>query len=206
MHWAFRIGLDASGLKSEYPDRAMTRQTSLLFAVVLIAAPADATAEKPPVHPFESRADLTPEGRIHELVFDRLKQLGIQPANVCSDEVFVRRVYLDCIGTLPTAQEAREFLLDRDPNKRRQLVDRLLEREEFADSCPLRVPDISTVRRFRASRRAVLRAWPLHHLSVRPSRTEAGRSGLDRAVRRDQGRSGQRVGFRRVRVRFSQWY
>ena len=74
-----------------------------------------------------------PQGRIDELVFDRLKQLGIQPAQVCSDAVFVRRVYLDVIGTLPTSEEARQFLLDQNPNKCSILIDRLLARDEFAD-------------------------------------------------------------------------
>jgi len=103
-------------------------------------------AEPTFVRTFENRADLTPEGKIDELVFGTLKQLGIQPANVCSDEVFVRRVYLDVIGTLPTAQEAREFLLDRDPNKRRALVDRLLQREEFADYWAMKWCDLLRVK------------------------------------------------------------
>ena len=62
-----------------------------------------------------------------------MKQLGIPPARLCSDEVFLRRAYLDVIGTLPTADEARQFLKDADPDKRAKLIDRLLERDEFAD-------------------------------------------------------------------------
>ena len=95
---------------------------------------------------FDGSADLTPAGRIDELVFERLEQLDIQPAHVCSDSVFVRRVYLDVIGTLPTAREAREFLLDRDPNKRRVLIDRLLERDEFADYWAMKWSDLLRVK------------------------------------------------------------
>ncbi len=52
--------------------------------------------------------------------------MGIQPVR-CSDAVFVRRAYLDVIGTLPTAQEARDFIQDADAkNKRRLLIERLL--------------------------------------------------------------------------------
>jgi len=80
------------------------------------------------------------------LVFDRLKQLGIQPADVCSDEVFVRRVYLDVIGTLPTPREARQFLRDRNPSKRRILIDRLLERPEFADYWAMKWGDVLRVK------------------------------------------------------------
>ena len=78
--------------------------------IVLAAAIAGA-AEEASLSVFEKPAELTPERRIDELVFGRLRQLDIQPAHLCSDGVFVRRVYLDVIGTLPTAEEAREFLL-----------------------------------------------------------------------------------------------
>lgn len=72
-------------------------------------------------------------GKIDELVFARLAKAGIQPAALSSDEVFLRRAYLDVIGTLPTAQEASAFLADPDANKRTALIDRLLARDEFAD-------------------------------------------------------------------------
>jgi hypothetical protein len=124
----------------------MNMKISSILAVVLIAAPAGTGAEEPLVRPFESHADLAPQGPIDELVFDKLHQLGIQPAHLCSDEVFLRRVYLDCVGTLPTPQEAREFLLDRDPDKRRELVDRLLGREEFADYWAMKWGDLLRVK------------------------------------------------------------
>jgi len=96
--------------------------------------------------PFESSAALTARNKIDELVFGRLKRLDLQPANLCSDAVFVRRAYLDVIGTLPTAQEARAFLADQDPNKRSSLVDRLLEREEFADYWAMKWSDLLRVK------------------------------------------------------------
>lgn len=102
---------------------------SVCLMQILLAAPVGTAASSL----FESCAVPTPRSQIDEQVFGRLEQLGIQPANICSDAVFVRRAYLDVIGTLPTAQEARAFVLDQDPNKRSTLIDRLLEREEFAD-------------------------------------------------------------------------
>ncbi len=87
-----------------------------------------------------------PQGRIDELVVGRLTQLGIAPAKVCSDGVFVRRVYLDVTGTLPTADEARRFLTDSDPDKRRKLIDRLLEREEFVDYWTMKWCDLLRVK------------------------------------------------------------
>jgi len=56
---------------------------------------------------------VTSHGKIDDLAFEQWKRLGIQPANPCSDEVFVRRVYLDVIGTLPTPEEASQFLSDQ---------------------------------------------------------------------------------------------
>jgi hypothetical protein len=51
---------------------------------------------------------------------------GIKPNKQTDDFVFVRRVYLDVAGRIPTDVEAREFLNDKDPEKRRKLIDQLL--------------------------------------------------------------------------------
>jgi len=119
---------------------------SLVSAVVLLAAPLGTAATNEVLSPFESRAVLTPRSQIDKLVFGRLEQLGIQPANICSDAVFVRRAYLDVIGTLPTAQEARTFILDQDPNKRSTLIDRLLQRDEFVDYWAMKWSDLLRVK------------------------------------------------------------
>lgn len=99
-----------------------------------------------PPHPFANASTPAPGNRIDELVFGQLKQLKLQPAEPCSDAVFVRRVYLDVIGTLPGAVEAREFILDRNPNKRAALIDRLLERDEFADYWAMKWSDLLRVK------------------------------------------------------------
>jgi hypothetical protein len=96
--------------------------------------------------PFENPGDVTPEGRIDELVFARLTELNLEPAQLCSDPVFVRRVYLDVTGTLPTAAEARQFILDRDPAKRGKLIDQLLARDEFADYLALKWGDVLRIK------------------------------------------------------------
>ena len=114
--------------------------------LVLAAAVADRTHAATPPSPFEMGAEPVAQGRIDELVLGRLKQLGITPARVCSDGVFLRRAYLDVIGTLPTADEARQFLSDSDAGKRRKLVDRLLDRDEFADYWAMRWCDLLRVK------------------------------------------------------------
>lgn len=95
---------------------------------------------------FECSAALTPDCKIDQLVFAELARLKLQPV-LCSDAVFVRRAYLDVIGTLPTAKEAREFIRDPDSkNKRRLLIDRLLERDEFADYWAMKWGDVLRIK------------------------------------------------------------
>lgn len=57
---------------------------------------------------------------------------AIEPSSPCNDEAFLRRVYLDLVGRIPTAEDAREFLADTNVAKRVGLVDRLLGSEEYA--------------------------------------------------------------------------
>jgi hypothetical protein len=66
-------------------------------------------------------------------VFDRLAALRIPPSGPSGDEEFLRRAYLDTIGTLPAPAEALAFLDDRSPDKRSRLVEALLARSEFSD-------------------------------------------------------------------------
>jgi len=70
---------------------------------------------------------------IDDFVFARLKQLKLNPAELSSDSVFLRRVSLDLLGVLPTGEEARAFVSDHSIDKRARLVDDLLSRPEFAD-------------------------------------------------------------------------
>jgi hypothetical protein len=74
-------------------------------------------------------------------VFAKLRLLRIAPAPLASDEVFLRRVYLDVIGVLPAPGEARAFLADPSPDKRSRLIDRLLERPEYAEFWGMRWAD-----------------------------------------------------------------
>ena len=82
---------------------------------------------------------------IDELVWDKLQQMGVRPAELCDDATFLRRAYLDVIGTLPTAAEARQFLDDPATDKRQRLVDQLLQREEYAIYWSLRWSDLLKV-------------------------------------------------------------
>lgn len=70
---------------------------------------------------------------IDDLILEQLQQLNIAPAIRCSDEVFVRRAFLDTIGSLPSATETSDFLEDSSPDKRELLIDELLQRPEYVD-------------------------------------------------------------------------
>ncbi|MCX7866813.1 MAG: DUF1549 and DUF1553 domain-containing protein [Limisphaera sp.] len=96
--------------------------------------------------PYTASEPAQPRGELDRLVFERLQELGLRPAPPCSDAVFLRRVYLDVIGTLPTAEEVRAFLEDRQPEKHAALIERLLAREEFADYWALKWGDLLRVK------------------------------------------------------------
>ncbi|MDF7800579.1 DUF1553 domain-containing protein [Pontiellaceae bacterium B1224] len=83
---------------------------------------------------------------VDRLVDSKLDELGIPPSDICSDEVFLRRVYLDMLGTLPTPQEARKFLSSNVANRREQLIETLFERPEFADYWALKWCDLLRVK------------------------------------------------------------
>ena len=79
---------------------------------------------------------------VDQLVDDKLKQLQILPSDLCSDEEFLRRAYLDATGRLPTLEETKTFLDDPSPEKRARLVDRLLESDDFASFWTLKWGDV----------------------------------------------------------------
>ncbi len=79
---------------------------------------------------------------VDELVDAKLRLLQYQPSKVCSDSEFLRRVYLDVIGLLPTIEEANAFLADADSEKRARLIDQLLERDEYAKFWTLKWGDL----------------------------------------------------------------
>lgn len=79
-------------------------------------------------------------------IFKKLQTLQILPSELCTDEEFVRRVTLDVVGMLPTADETAKFLADTDPQKRAKLIDSLLERPECAEFWALKWGDLLRIR------------------------------------------------------------
>jgi hypothetical protein len=120
--------------------------TPILLTVSLVIAPSGLAASTQTLNPYDSKVEKAARNAVDDAVFAKLESCKVEPAAVCSDGVFVRRVYLDVIGTLPSGFEAREFILDRSPSKRRALIDRLLERDEFADYWAMRWSDVLRIK------------------------------------------------------------
>ncbi len=70
---------------------------------------------------------------IDESVLAKLRRLNVPPSPPVGDAEFIRRLFLDTIGVLPTADETRAFLADTAADKRDRLIETLLERPEFVD-------------------------------------------------------------------------
>jgi hypothetical protein len=74
-----------------------------------------------------------PRNFIDESVQKKLKALGLPASKICDDATFLRRVTVDLCGRLPSLEEVEQFLNDQDPNKRDNLVNRLLDSTDYAD-------------------------------------------------------------------------
>jgi hypothetical protein len=74
-----------------------------------------------------------PKNLIDELVFKKLKAVGMPPSLICDDATFLRRACVDIAGRLPTAGEAERFMADQDAYKRDKWIDRLVDSAEYAD-------------------------------------------------------------------------
>lgn len=98
--------------------------------------------------PADYRWPAPPENNyVDRHVFAKLELLHIPPAELCSDEQFVRRLYLDLCGILPAPQETRAFVDATAPDKRARLVDQLLQRPEFVDYWTKKWMDVLRVSR-----------------------------------------------------------
>jgi len=110
--------------------------------------------------PYPFKVDPAAYGRpvnlVDAAVLAKLRALNLEPGGPCSDEEFLRRVFLDVLGTLPTADEARRFLDDRAPDRRERLIREVLERPEYASIWALKLCDHSMVRKEHMGRKNTL--------------------------------------------------
>ena len=93
-------------------------------------------------------------GQIDRLLAAKWAEAKVQPARPADDAEYLRRVYLDLVGKIPTAAEARDFLDDPSPDKRTRLVESLLDSPAYLThateslshrcSCPRPTPTASS--------------------------------------------------------------
>jgi hypothetical protein len=90
---------------------------------------------------------------IDDYVLAKWKALHVAPSGSASDAVFIRRAYLDAAGILPTAEEVENFLADQSADKRRKLIESLLQRDEYVDYWAYKWSDLLLVssRKLRAN-------------------------------------------------------
>jgi hypothetical protein len=95
-----------------------------------------------PARPGFIWQELPESNPVDHHIFAKLRDIRMLPSPVCSESVFLRRAYLDALGVLPTAEEARAFLADNRRDKRSRLINALLQRPEFADFWALKWSDL----------------------------------------------------------------
>jgi hypothetical protein len=85
--------------------------------------------------PLGAAVDKLPPAKnfIDEIVFKRLKTVGMPPSDLADDATFLRRVTFDVAGRLPTLDETQGFIADPSPDKRDRAVDRLVDSSDYAD-------------------------------------------------------------------------
>lgn len=75
--------------------------------------------------------DFEPNNYIDELAAGKWKKLGLRPSPPCDDATFLRRVTIDLCGRLPTVDETEAFLKDGSDNRRKEVIDRLLDSPDY---------------------------------------------------------------------------
>jgi hypothetical protein len=142
-------------------------------------ASARKTAETP-------QAPLAHRNFVDDFILGKLEQQNIQPARISSDEEFVRRVYLDIIGRIPSAQTVKDFVANTDARKRDSLIEALLLAPEFNDKWAVWFQDLvgmtdepsTGLRRPRVEGRNKFDFWIREKLSHNASMTSIVRAAI----------------------------
>ena len=135
------VGIHATSGEARSKNRGeaflMARFHTFTEGTQAIVIPKDLKYEKPNTPAFNY---------IDEHVHAKLHKLRMVPSELCSDEVFLRRVFLDVVGMLPTVEERAKFLADKNPKKREALVDDLLSRKEFTEIWVMKWAELLQIR------------------------------------------------------------
>ncbi|MGH9801291.1 MAG: DUF1549 domain-containing protein, partial [Blastocatellia bacterium] len=130
---------DCSYVKSpdEYRDVATRHRNSISQLTEAVAARFDqeGIALVPP-------QSMPRKNFVDDLIFGKMQSAGVESAPVCTDEEFIRRVYIDLTGRIPSPGDVTNFLKDQDPNKRDVLIDALINSSEFVDKWTMYFGDL----------------------------------------------------------------
>ena len=113
----------------------------LFFTAAAFAAESGTTA-----YQFQSTEDFKVLNQIDKLIIESFNSNSLKPAHLCSDEVFIRRVYLDVTGTLPPTEEVLRFYKNPRSDKRASLINAVLRSPEYADYLTLKWCDLLRVK------------------------------------------------------------
>jgi hypothetical protein len=148
-------GVDDVGLVTarELGETAVSARFERVFATAEFVVLQPSLAFKPAPVPADNLIDT--------FVVRKLNGLNVRPSELADDATFLRRVHIDLIGIQPTADEVIAFLNDKDPDKRKKVVEALFRRPEFVDQWSLKWGDLLQNSRKHASDPAVfaLREW-----------------------------------------------
>ncbi len=138
-----RYSVNDEAVVSAVSNGAVTAKGRGLTVVMARGVGKTATAQMIVVDRASASRTTTPasDSFIDRQAFAKLRRVKLAPFPVTSDSAFLRRVYLDAVGVLPTTQETERFLGSSEPAKRAQLIDRLLERPEYVSHWLMKFED-----------------------------------------------------------------
>jgi hypothetical protein len=152
------VAVDAAGLMSA---GMLPGEATIMARFMGKIATCNAVIPLPGDVPAELYAQLPRNNFIDGHVWNKLQRLGITPSEPAADLAWLRRVYVDVIGRLPTPEEIRAFAADTSTGRRETVVDSLLQRPEYADHWANKWADLLRPNAYRVGIKAVLNydAW-----------------------------------------------
>jgi hypothetical protein len=97
-------------------------------------------------NPYELEWTATRPGKIDRLVKAELEARGIEAAKPCTDDIFLRRAYLDVTGTLPSIEAYWDYRKVKPAKRRVELVEALLMTEAYVDYWTLKWSDLLRIK------------------------------------------------------------
>ena len=128
------------------PCKTYLAEKILLISMFCILSADALAAGSPIIYPFQKADKYVPHNKIDVIIMEALRGKGAQSTNLCSDAVFIRRVYLDVTGTLPQIQDVRRFIENPRSDKRETLINTLLKKKEFSEYWSLKWCDLLRVK------------------------------------------------------------